>query len=79
MPGVQVGDGAIIGTNSTVIKNVSPYSVVGGNPAKEIKKRFTDEQIERLLEIQWWNWEIDKITEKLSVLTDNNLEALNDF
>lgn len=79
MPGVQVGDGAIIATNSTVIKNVSPYSVVGGNPAKEIKKRFTDEQIERLLEIQWWNWEIDKITEKLSVLTDNNLEALNDF
>lgn len=78
MPGVQVGDGAIIATDSTVIKNVSPYSVVGGNPAKEIKKRFTDEQIERLLEIQWWNWKIEKITEKLSVLTDNKLEELND-
>lgn len=79
MPGVRVGDGAIIATNSTVVKDVAPYSVVGGNPAKEIRKRFSDKQIEKLLEIEWWNWEIEKITENLSVLTDNNLEALNDF
>lgn len=77
MPGVQVGDGAIIATNSTVVKDVSPYSVVGGNPAKEIRKRFSVEQIEKLLEIQWWNWEIEKITANLSILTDNNPEALN--
>lgn len=77
--GVQIGDGAIIATNSTVVKDVAPYSVVGGNPAKEIKKRFSDKQIEKLLKIEWWNWEIEKITENLSVLTDNNLEALNDF
>lgn len=79
MPGVRVGDGAIIATNSTVVKDVAPYSVVGGNPAKEIRKRFSDKQIEKLLEIEWWNWEFEKITENLSVLTDNNLEALNDF
>lgn len=77
MSGVQVGDGAIIAANSTVVKDVAPYSVVGGNPAKEIKKRFSDEHIQKLLKIQWWNWEIEKITENLSVLTDNNPDGLN--
>lgn len=79
MPGVQIGDGAIIATNSTVVKDVDPYSVVGGNPAREIRKRFSGDQIKRLLKIQWWNWEIEKITENLSILTDNNSEALNDL
>lgn len=77
MPGVQVGDGAIIATNSTVVKDVAPYSVVGGNPAKEIRKRFSEDQIKRLLKIQWWNWEIEKITANLSVLTANNPGALD--
>jgi virginiamycin A acetyltransferase len=79
MPGVRIGDGAIIATNSTVVKDVDPYSIVGGNPAKEIRKRFSKEKIEKLLEIQWWNWEIEKITENLSILTDNNLETLNNI
>lgn len=76
MPGVRVGDGAIIATNATVVKDVTPYSVVGENPAKEIRKRFSDKQIETLLEVQWWNWEIEKITKNLSVLTDSRPEAL---
>lgn len=76
MPGVKIGDGAIIATNSTVTKNVEPYSIVGGNPAKEIKKRFSKEQIEKLLEIKWWNWEIEKITENVQNLTGENIESL---
>ena len=76
MPGIKIGDGAIIATNSTVTKNVEPYSIVGGNPAKEIKKRFTKEQIEKLLEIKWWNWDIEKITKNVKNLTGENLENL---
>jgi virginiamycin A acetyltransferase len=76
MPGVKIGDGAIIATNSTVTKNVEPYSIIGGNPAKEIKKRFSKEQIEKLLEIKWWNWEIEKITENVQNLTGENIESL---
>lgn len=76
MPGIKIGDGAIIATNSTVTKNVEPYSVVGGNPAKEIKKRFTKEKIETLLEIKWWNWDIEKITENIQNLTSENIDDL---
>lgn len=76
MPGVKIGDGAIIATNSTVTKNVEPYSIVGGNPTKEIKKRFSKEQIEKLLEIKWWNWEIEKITENVQNLTGENIDRL---
>ena len=76
MPGIKIGDGAIIATNSTVTKNVEPYSIVGGNPAKEIKKRFNKEQIEKLLKISWWNWEIEKITENIQNLTSENIDNL---
>ena len=53
MPGIKIGDGAIIGTKSVLTKNVEPYSIVGGNPAKEIRKRFSTETINALLEIKW--------------------------
>jgi virginiamycin A acetyltransferase len=76
MPGVTVGDGAVVATNSTVTKNVEPYSIVGGNPARLIKKRFPDEQIEVLLQIKWWNWEIEKITRYVDILTGNDVEKL---
>ena len=69
MAGVTIGDGAIIATNSTVIKDVEPYSIVGGNPAQEIKKRFSKEVIIKLLELKWWDWDIEKITRNLKHLT----------
>ncbi|XWY21573.1 Vat family streptogramin A O-acetyltransferase [Bisgaard Taxon 45] len=69
MPGVKIGDGAIIGTHSVVTKNVPPYTVVAGNPARVIKTRFSPEKIEHLLALKWWDWEIDKITRNLDFLT----------
>lgn len=74
MSGVVIGDGAIIACNSHVVKNVQPYSVVGGNPAKFIKYRFTEEQIKRLLEIKWWFWEDDKIKRYVPLLCNDNID-----
>lgn len=76
MAGVTIGDGAIIATNSTIIKDVAPYSIVGGNPASEIKKRFSEESISKLLELKWWDWDIERITENIQHLTDNNIDNL---
>lgn len=76
MAGVTIGDGAIIATNATVVKDVPPYTIVGGNPAKEIKRRFSDEKIAQLLELEWWNWDIEKITKNIQNLTDNEVEKL---
>jgi virginiamycin A acetyltransferase len=77
MAGVTIGDGAIIATNATVIKDVEPYTIVGGNPATLIKKRFSDDVIEKLLKLKWWDWSIEKITENIQNLTgidSNKLE-----
>jgi virginiamycin A acetyltransferase len=76
MAGVTIGDGAIIATNATVIKDVEPYSIVGGNPATEIKKRFSNDVIERLLKLKWWDWNIEKITKNVQNLTDIDIEKL---
>ena len=76
MPGVTIGDGAIIATKSVVTKDVEPYAIVGGNPAKEIRKRFSEEKIKELLEIQWWDWPIEKITENVQNLTGTNIEDI---
>lgn len=65
MQGVRIGDGAIIGTNALVTKNVEPYTIVGGNPAQPIRKRFDDETIHFLLKLAWWNWPVEKITQHL--------------
>lgn len=69
MPGITIGDGAIIASKSVVTKDIEPYTIVGGNPAKRIKKRFSEETITKLLELQWWDWEIEKITNNLTKLT----------
>ncbi len=76
MPGVKVGDGAILATNATVTKDVAPYAIVGGNPAAEIKKRFSAEDIEKLLVIKWWDWEVDRISRNVANLTGNKIGDL---
>lgn len=55
MPGITIGDGAIVASNSTVVKDIEPYTIVGGNPAKTVKKRFDEETIALLLELKWWD------------------------
>jgi len=76
MAGVTIGDGAIIAANSTVVKDVEPYSIVGGNPASELKKRFTEDKITKLLELKWWDWDMEKITRNVQHLTSNTIDPL---
>lgn len=76
MPGVQVGDGAIIASQSVVTKSVAPYAVVGGNPAQEIRKRFDDETVQALLDLRWWDWDIETITRNLKAICGSDIEAL---
>lgn len=76
MPGIKIADGAILATNAVITKNVAPYSIVGGNPAKLIRKRFDDRTIERLLQLQWWHWPIAKITQHASEIATGNLSFL---
>jgi virginiamycin A acetyltransferase len=76
MPGVQVGDGAIIAAKSVVVSDVSPYTIVGGNPAKPIRLRFEDDVIQALLEVAWWNWDIEKITRNLEKIVAVDIDAL---
>ena len=76
MAGVTIGDGVIIGTRAVVTKDVEPYSIVGGVPAKEIRKRFAPEVIQKLMEIQWWNWPIEKIRSSIPDIQSGNVDAL---
>lgn len=76
MAGVKVGDGAIIAAKSVVTKHVEPYSIVGGNPARLIRKRFDEATIQKLLEIQWWHWPPEKITRHVADLTGDDVNAL---
>ena len=71
---VTIGDGAVIANNSHVVKNVEPYSIVGGNPAKLIRYRFTAEQIKKLLEIKWWNWDDEKINKFTPLLCNEDID-----
>ncbi len=78
MPGVQIGDGAIIASKAVVTKNVEPYNIVGGNPAQLIKKIFTDSEISSLLKLEWWHWPIDKITAHVKQLTSGDVRGIID-
>ena len=76
MPGVKIGHGAIIASKSVVFNNVKPYSIVGGNPAEFLRMRFSPEQVSKLLQLAWWDWDIEKITRNLEKITGGDVEAL---
>lgn len=77
MPGVQIGDGAIIATNSVVTKDIEPYSIIGGNPAQLIRKRFDQDTISFLLGLKWWDWPIEKISENVLYIMNGDRDALS--
>ncbi|MDM5188872.1 Vat family streptogramin A O-acetyltransferase [Bacillus sp. DX4.1] len=76
MPGITIGDGAIIAANSVITKDVPPYTIVGGNPAIEIKKRFPDDVINELLEIKWWDFDIKTISASIDIIVSGDIGAL---
>jgi virginiamycin A acetyltransferase len=76
LAGVKIGDGAIIGARSVVTKDVAPYCIVGGVPAKPIRQRFAPEVAEALATIQWWNWNAEKISAHLPAILAGDLTAL---
>lgn len=78
MPGVKVGDGAVIGTRALVTRDVEPYAIIGGNPAKLIRKRFDETGIAMLRELKWWNWTDDQLQTAMPILTSGNIHALHD-
>ncbi len=74
LSGVTINDGAVIGACALVSKDVLPYSIVGGNPARLLKYRFTEEQILELLKIQWWNWPHNRLINFISLLSSKNID-----
>jgi len=77
MPGITIGDGAVIGARALVTKDVAPYTIVGGNHAKVIKQRFSDEDIATLLEVKWWDWPEEKIKDHLEGLRSGDVENMS--
>lgn len=76
MPGIKIADGAVIAARAVVTKDIGPYEIWGGNPAQFIKKRLSDLDIEKILEIKWWNWDKEKLKRNVSYLRSNDVDAL---
>jgi acetyltransferase-like isoleucine patch superfamily enzyme len=74
LSGVKIGDGAVIGSQAVVSKDVAPYAVVSGNPARFVKNRFDEDTIKMLLQIQWWNWPVEKIRQHLHLICSRKID-----
>lgn len=78
LPGVSIGHGAIVAAGAVVARDVPPYSVVAGNPARLVRHRFEPEHVDRLLRIAWWDWPVEKIDRHLRIIMAGSIEALED-
>ena len=76
LPGITIGDGAIIASGAVVTRDLAPYAIAGGNPAGVIRMRYSEDVIESLLQLGWWDWEIDRIEEALPAITSGDVQAL---
>lgn len=76
MPGINIGDGAIVASRSVVTRDIEPYTIVGGAPARVVKKRFSEDVIDILLEMKWWDWPIEKIKQCQAILLSQDIEKI---
>ena len=79
LSGVTIGDGAVVGTMAVVTSNVEPYTIVAGNPARPVRKRFDDSTIQNLLQLRWWDWPTEKVKENVKSLVMRPDDPLNEL